>query len=310
MENLCKIIMYHYVRDIKNSDFPGVKGLEKREFINQINFLKNKFHFVTIEEVIECIYENRELSSNSVLLTFDDGLKDHFQNVFPILKHYEIKGSFFVPIKPIEEKKVLDVHKIHLILAKIRDYNIIIDELKKIISENKEIHKLKTFQEYYESIPLQSRYDPKEIIFIKRMLQRELPETLRIKIVDELFRKFVINEETDFAEKFYLNSEEMKEMTESGMYIGSHGYSHEWFTKLSDIELENEINSCVKFAKKNFGKNDLVMCYPYGGHTTNVTTLIEKMGFKLGLTTNFGDAKLLRSNAFTLERFDTNDSPK
>ena len=63
-------------------------------------------------------------------------------------------------------------------------------------------------------------------------------------------------------------------------------------------------------ALKAQGKNVLVMCYPYGGHTTNVTTLIEKMGFKLGLTTNFGDAKLLRSNAFTLERFDTNDFPK
>jgi len=302
--------MYHYVRDIKNSKFPGIKGLEKSELINQIEFLKKKFHVITIEEIIEYIYENRELPSNSVLLTFDDGLKDHFHNVFPILKQYEIKGSFFIPIKPIEEKKVLDVHKIHLILAKIRDFNIIINEIKKHISQNKRLYNLRSFQEYYQSFSLFSRYDPKEIIFIKRMLQRELPEQLRIKIVDELFRRFVINDEVDFAEKFYVNLEEMKEMTESGMYIGSHGYSHKWFTKLSNIELEKEVSLCVKFAKKNCGNNDLVMCYPYGGHTASIANLIKKMGYKLGLTTNVGDANLSEDNAFTLERFDTNDFPK
>jgi peptidoglycan/xylan/chitin deacetylase (PgdA/CDA1 family) len=310
MAESCKIIMYHYVRDIKNSKFPGIKGLEKSELINQIEFLKKKFHVITIEEIIEYIYENRELPSNSVLLTFDDGLKDHFHNVFPILKQYEIKGSFFIPIKPIEEKKVLDVHKIHLILAKIRDFNIIINEIKKHISQNKRLYNLRSFQEYYQSFSLFSRYDPKEIIFIKRMLQRELPEQLRIKIVDELFRRFVINDEVDFAEKFYVNLEEMKEMTESGMYIGSHGYSHKWFTKLSNIELEKEVSLCVKFAKKNCGNNDLVMCYPYGGHTASIANLIKKMGYKLGLTTNVGDANLSEDNAFTLERFDTNDFPK
>jgi len=310
MAESCKIIMYHYVRDIKNSKFPGIKGLEKSELINQIEFLKKKFHVITIEEIIEYIYENRELPSNSVLLTFDDGLKDHFHNVFPILKQYEIKGSFFIPIKPIEEKKVLDVHKIHLILAKVRDFNIIINEIKKHISQNKRLYNLRSFQEYYQSFSLFSRYDPKEIIFIKRMLQRELPEQLRIKIVDELFRRFVINDEVDFAEKFYVNLEEMKEMTESGMYIGSHGYSHKWFTKLSNIELEKEVSLCVKFAKKNCGNNDLVMCYPYGGHTASIANLIKKMGYKLGLTTNVGDANLSEDNAFTLERFDTNDFPK
>ena len=51
------------------------------------------------------------------------------------------------------------------------------------------------------------------------------------------------------------------------------------------------------------------MCYPYGGHTASIANLIKKMGYKLGLTTNVGDANLSEDNAFTLERFDTNDFP-
>lgn len=35
-----------------------------------------------------------DLPENSILLTFDDGLKDHFQNVYPILKKMKSKGYF------------------------------------------------------------------------------------------------------------------------------------------------------------------------------------------------------------------------
>jgi peptidoglycan/xylan/chitin deacetylase (PgdA/CDA1 family) len=302
--------MYHYVRDIKNSEFQGIKGLEKEEFIKQINYLKKNFSFTTIDEIIENIYENREFKKKSVLLTFDDGLKDHFSNVLPILKQNEIKGSFFIPIKPIETKIVLDVHKIHLILAKVNNFEIIIHEIKKFISNNEKLYKMKSFEEYYESFSLSSRYDPKEIIFIKRMLQRELPEKLRVEIVEKLFKKFVIDNEMIFAEKFYLNQEEMNEMSELGMYIGSHGYSHEWFTKLSNIELQKEISLCIEFEKKYNKKSQLVMCYPYGGYTEKISDLVNNMGYKLGLTTDVGDAILSQKNALTLQRYDTNDFPK
>ena len=35
------IIMYHYVRPIKNSEYPNLKGLELKDFKNQINFFKS-----------------------------------------------------------------------------------------------------------------------------------------------------------------------------------------------------------------------------------------------------------------------------
>ena len=32
------IIMYHYVRDVKISNYPNLKALETKKFIEQINF--------------------------------------------------------------------------------------------------------------------------------------------------------------------------------------------------------------------------------------------------------------------------------
>ena len=38
--NECKIVMYHYVRPIKNSKYPNIKGLELHGFQRQIEFFK------------------------------------------------------------------------------------------------------------------------------------------------------------------------------------------------------------------------------------------------------------------------------
>ena len=58
---------------------------------------------------------------NAILLTFDDGLIDHYISVFPLLDKHGIQGCFYPSNMPIEESKVLDVHKIQFILAAVPD---------------------------------------------------------------------------------------------------------------------------------------------------------------------------------------------
>ena len=114
--NTCKIIMYHYVHSLKNNVYPKIKGLETSGFKNQLNYFKDNFEFGDFSDIFHSLSNNTKIQ-NKIILTFDDGLKDHFTTVFPILKKMNIKGYFFPPSKPIEENIVLDVHKIHFILA-------------------------------------------------------------------------------------------------------------------------------------------------------------------------------------------------
>ena len=47
--------MYHYVRDLKKSKYPGIKGLDISSFLEQIQYIKRHYHPITMEEVIYCI---------------------------------------------------------------------------------------------------------------------------------------------------------------------------------------------------------------------------------------------------------------
>ena len=49
------IVMYHYVRPIKKSKYPNIKGLEFENFKKQINFFSKKFNIISHIDFLEII---------------------------------------------------------------------------------------------------------------------------------------------------------------------------------------------------------------------------------------------------------------
>jgi len=59
------IVMYHYIRPIIGSEFPGIKGLEIEGFKRLLDFLENNYSIVSSEQVIDKIIKNKELPPQS-----------------------------------------------------------------------------------------------------------------------------------------------------------------------------------------------------------------------------------------------------
>ena len=222
-----------------------------------------------------------------------------------------MKGAFFPPAKAILHSEVLDVNKIHFVLACNPNVAELINDIFNYLNYYRGQFALRSNDYYFLKLATPNRFDSKEIIFIKRLLQFELDLEIRSIIVDKLFRKYVTDDEKDFSNSLYMNLDQIKYLVECGMYIGSHGYNHVWLDRVSRKEQEYEIEKSIEFLKiVNAPINNWVMCYPYGGYNKSLIDVITKKKCKLALTTNHGLAQLNRNNAFTLERFDTNDFPK
>ena len=87
------IVMYHYVREVKNSLYPNLKGLEFNNFKNQINFFEKNFNNFSNDDFNEIISTKKIPLKPSVILTFDDGYIDHYKYVFPFLKKKKLKQN-------------------------------------------------------------------------------------------------------------------------------------------------------------------------------------------------------------------------
>jgi peptidoglycan/xylan/chitin deacetylase (PgdA/CDA1 family) len=153
--------------------------------------------------------------------------------------------------------------------------------------------------------------DNADVVFIKRILQVELDEALRIKMVDALFNKYIGVSESEFAKELYMNENEIKEMLSNGMHIGCHGYNHYWWNRLAVNELEKEIDLSLKFLD-DLGVNltNWTAAYPYGSHSKEVEQLLQSKKCRLAFTTEVGIAKTSNTSNLIMKRLDTNDIPK
>lgn len=300
------VIMYHYVRKLRESRYPGIRGLELQAFREQISFLKqNGFSFAALDDIVQ----GRTLPEESVLMTFDDGYIDHYMNVFPILEQNGIQGLFSMPGKIIRERKVLDVNKIHFILAVAP-----IEKVKQLLFQRMDFYRGGEFsfpsnRELYEKLAVANRFDDKDTIFVKRALQAELPETLRNRICDELFREIVTDRESAFVDELYMSVEQIRTMRRHGMAFGVHGYDHYWMNRLSEQALREDLTCALEVFDGIIDPFHWTNCYPYGSCDENVIRVSKELGASSGLTTRVAAYHPGRDSVFEIPRLDTNDFP-
>lgn len=310
MAHNLQVVMYHYVRDIVGSRYPKIKGMEKKIFEAQLDFFSQNYTVVSMEDVIEAWNtQNGFLPENSLLLTFDDGYIDHFTVVYPLLKEKKMQGSFFIPGKIIAEEKMLDVNKIHYILASADIHKIqqlLIQRLDYYRGMEYRIPSLEDLEQQYK-IP--NRFDTAETTFVKRVLQTGLEATLRKTIVDDLFMEIVGIDEAIISKELYLNRCQIRHMQNDGMYIGLHGYEHNWLGDLDSHSMMCDIDKSLDIMAEFVDRKCWVLNYPYGSYNQNTISYIEKMGCKLGLATNVKVARIGIDSRYEIPRLDCNDYP-
>ena len=313
-KNQLSIVMYHYVRPIKKSKFPRIKGLEFCSFKKQLDYFSTKYNFITAEQLIAHSLGDNKLPQNPCYLTFDDGFKDHIRYVMPELLKRKIQGSFFPPSRAIENQELLDVHAIHFILASLKNINKVFIDLNNACLDigltKLDLNSLyRTYAKPYRYA--NGSYDDAKTVYVKRMLQFALPEKTRSKIVSHLFKKYVKKNKRQFASELYMSISDIKNLIKNGMYVGSHGCRHIWLGKEKKSEQIKDIKLSLDFLKKvGASTKNWIMCYPYGSYNNDTLNILRKKKCLIGLTTKIGTINLNQSKILELNRYDTNHFPQ
>jgi peptidoglycan/xylan/chitin deacetylase (PgdA/CDA1 family) len=304
------IIMYHYVRDLSCSRYPQIKGLPLSDFRRQVDYVQEQYNVIGADRLIQAATEDVELPPQAALLTFDDGYLDHFTNVFPLLDAEGLPGCFFPPSRCVLDRELLDVNRIHYVLASSASSSEIADRLFELMEAWGDPDALRSREAYREAVADDHRFDEPKVVLIKRMLQRELPGPLRTRILDRLFETYVDVPQKVLAEELYMDLDQVRCLRRHGMYVGSHGDRHAWMNRLDPEEQQEDIDRSLEFLEEVGTPVDRwVMCYPYGAHDASLRRYLGRQGCAVGFTTGAERADLAQDNLLALPRLDTNDVP-
>lgn len=311
MHRTATIVMYHYVRDLERSRYPRIKGLSVDRFRNQLAHIESHYTPISVDDLLDAVSSpHRSLPQNAILLTFDDGYIDHYDEVLPLLREKGIKACFFPMAKAILEHRVLDVNKIQFILAAVENVWLLIDEVFEALDEFRDQYPIKSREAYLMAVTEKHRYDPREVTIFKRLLQRELPEPVRAELADRLFKQHVTKNEAEFSTELYMSLDQLRELHEAGMHVGSHGYSHAWLNHLAPEVQEIEIDLSLAFLRRaGIPLDNWTMCFPYGGYNESLLDILRRRDCRLGFTVEARVADLECEGRLTLPRIDTNDLP-
>ena len=306
---LVTIVMYHFVRPVAASRFPRLAGLELSSFREQLRYVSRYYSPIRLRDIIAAAEGARTLPARPIVLTFDDGYGDHYRHVLPLLVEHGIPGAFFPVRSALIDRRVLDVNKVQFILATVTDVAPLIGEIDAAIEASRD-PALQSAAEYRAKWWIASRFDGPDVVYVKRMLQHALPDSVRRPLVDTLFRRFVSTDEAGFAADLYLTIEQSRAMLAAGMEFGGHGDRHIPLTVLGPEAREQEIDGALHALDAlGVSRKDFAFSYVKGEYDAAGVRLLRERGCGLAVTTRVDLARPVLSDLLTLPRIDANDLP-
>lgn len=206
------IPVYHCVSD---ESLPHLKNIisykNTRQFEQELDFLALHFQFVNWDEFKGFVNGSLRPKKKIALLTFDDGLREFYDIVMPVLERKGIYAINFINPAFIDNNALMFRCKASLLAEKIKTG-------KKI---NPEIFSV-----------LRSKENPIQQILKIRYLQQDLLDRLA-EVLEVDFKVFLRQRQP------YMTLDQLKILTRKGFGISSHSWDHPLYHQLSvDRQLE------------------------------------------------------------------------
>ena len=270
-----RILMYHGVgrqqTDFRLDDPCLVTSTEN--FEKQVKFLSKSYNIISLADFANHIKKKIPFLPHSLIITFDDGLKNNFINAFPILQKYNATATIFLMSGYMGTSKITWYEKISYFINKI--------SLAEFVEEFK-----RKFPDY--GILMQKINQNDQLMFIVSMFKYKIDDKERNSFIQGLFSKFKITIDQEKLKDIFLSWEEIRKMDEAGIMFGSHTSTHPVLSMLNYENASREIVESKKIIEAELDKNINLFAYPYGdkdSFNSNIKEILINNNYSCAVST-------------------------
>jgi len=299
------VVMYHIVQPAGRGVLARLKGRSRDEFAGQIGYIKRHYTPVDLTDLARTANGACELPPNPIALTFDDGYASHASVVATVLADAGMPATFFPAASSLIDRSVLNVNKIQCVLAA-GDAGEVMARVESAIPRDAAIAVTSLRAQWLKP----SRWDPAEVVYVKRLLQHALPDAIREPLLNELFHDLVTVDERSLADELYMTVADARSLVKAGMTIGAHADRHVRLTTLGREAQAAEIDGALRVLEAAGASTaNFVYSYANGEYDEHSIDLLRARGCAVAVTTKPELAEVTASSLLAFPRLDTNDLP-
>jgi peptidoglycan/xylan/chitin deacetylase (PgdA/CDA1 family) len=253
-----KAITYHYVRKWDQS-LPYFQFYHVDDFRSQINYLANRFQLLTADQFLHMMAQGHMIE-DAAILSFDDGLRDHFDEVLPVLQEFGTFGLFYIAIGPYQTGRLLDVHRVHVLIGRYGGHRMLA-EVKGLLDPG-----MMQFEDVgaFHNATYPNQVNDTGTTEFKRLLNYLVSAEARTELLDALSES-MIPDEAELTKSFYMTPSQICELQNQGMIVGAHGITHTVLSTQTVDQQTREINDSFDVLEDMTGGLRVrSFSYPYG----------------------------------------------
>ncbi len=262
------VLIYHRVNDAPSPFM--IDCVPTALFDGMMAYLARHFDVIGLGEIVDRLRAEEPLPPRAVAITFDDGYEDNYLHAFPVLKARGLEAAFFVTAGLVERPGALW-------------FDEVLDAFERTPLA-------------FATLP--GRAEPADLGGAAarlgeahRVLEalKPMPDAEKRAAIAALRESLGVAPSTPSSR--LMRWEQIREMAEAGMEIGSHTLTHAILSRVPEPQAEREIVESKRLIEARISRPVRLFAYPNGkpgDYTAANIAMLDRAGFVAAVTTSPG----------------------
>jgi peptidoglycan/xylan/chitin deacetylase (PgdA/CDA1 family) len=244
--------------------------IDPEPFECHLRSLARRYRVITLDACCDHVAHGAAVPPNSVVITFDDGYEQIYQELYPLLEKYEAPAMVFVPTTPVDRREPLWFNRVKTLVRTAPAGSLRVGDREFALGPDRE--------PTYVAV---MRYLNEESIAVRDQMVRDLLNGAVLP--PERMRRYQP-----------LTWDQMKAMR-GLVAFGAHTRTHPFLSQLSRADAEDEILGSKARLEEVLGVEARHFAYPFGSpdsFTDETVEILKRGGFVSAATTVRGPCRV------------------